>query len=70
MLFLFFYLYKYKLKKRYKTFLSLLHAKRKQREKISSGPLLFFIAATYMLENQNGYILPELISKRIYISIN
>ncbi|PGA25686.1 hypothetical protein COL79_07595, partial [Bacillus pseudomycoides] len=30
------------------------HAKLKQREKTSPGHLLFFIAATYMLANQNG----------------
>ncbi|OUM48017.1 hypothetical protein BW425_15035 [Bacillus pseudomycoides] len=31
------------------------HAKLKQKEKTSSGHLLFFIAADYMSENQNGF---------------
>lgn len=31
-------------------------AKLKQKEKMSTGHLLFFIAAIYMVENQNGYI--------------
>ncbi|PED80167.1 hypothetical protein CON65_24050 [Bacillus pseudomycoides] len=36
------------------------HAKLKQRERMSAGHFLFFIAATYMLENQNGYIYKQL----------
>ncbi|PED08400.1 hypothetical protein COL30_14860 [Bacillus pseudomycoides] len=31
------------------------HAKLKQKEKASRGHLLFFIAMTYTLENQNRY---------------
>ncbi|WP_265182889.1 hypothetical protein [Bacillus gaemokensis] len=32
------------------------HAKLKQKEKTSAGHILIFIAVTYTLENQNGFI--------------